>query len=54
MTSFKKGDHRLAALIDKLTQDETGYDRYAFLGDERFLAYTSCKVMPWSVGITVL
>jgi hypothetical protein len=51
---LQKGDHRLAALIDKLTQGETGYGRYAFLGDERFLAYTSCKVMPWSVGITVL
>ncbi len=51
---LQRGDHRLAAHIDKLTNGDTGYGRYAFLGDEKFLVYTPCKEMPWSVGITVL
>lgn len=51
---IQNGDERLRAHLQLLTQGKTGHGRYSFLGDEKFLVYTPCKEMPWSVGISVL
>ncbi len=51
---LQKGDDRLHTHIERLTRGDVGYGRYAFLGEEKFLVYTPCQQMPWSVGITVL
>lgn len=47
------GDSRLVEHIGQMTQGNSGYGRYAFAGDKKFLVYTACQQMPWSVGITV-
>jgi PAS domain S-box-containing protein len=51
---LQKGDERLRTHIDQSNRGMTGYGRYSFLGEQKFLVYTPCRQMPWSVGITVL
>lgn len=51
---IRNGDERLQSHIQHITRAKTGYGRYSFFNKEKFLVYTACQKMPWSVGITVL
>lgn len=49
----ERGDERLRTHVERATQGKTGSGRYSFLGNPKFLVYTPCRQMSWSVGITV-
>ncbi len=50
---IEHGDDRLRTHVGLSTQGKTGSGRYTFIGEKKFLVYTPCTQMPWSVGITV-
>ncbi|MCP4021985.1 MAG: PAS domain S-box protein, partial [Desulfobacteraceae bacterium] len=52
-TFVKSGDARMEQLIQQMQKQERGFGKYRFKGRIKYMAFTPCRIKPWSVGITL-
>lgn len=52
-TLIQQGDHRLSQLFAQMRSGQKGFGEYEFKGKTKFMVFTSCRIKPWSVGITL-
>ncbi|BBO87741.1 PAS domain-containing sensor histidine kinase [Desulfosarcina ovata] len=50
---LENGDVRLQGHVDRIREGITGFGEYRFMGLEKFLVYTPCRMLDWSVCISL-
>lgn len=50
---MENSDARLQAHIDRMRRGEAGFGDYRFMGMEKFIVFTPCRVLNWSVAISL-